>query len=121
MCEELKIKDTEEIISLYSIFSGFPKYYVAIEDENLGGMPFEGIVEKFFFVDNALFEEEVEKILSLELGKRRGVYYDILTAIANGENTISKIASYLNQYRKLSLMYFECSYPCLPSHSLYLL
>ncbi len=93
MCAALDIKDTREIIKLYSVFGGFPRYYVSIEDENLKGKKFEQILEKFFFTENALFENEVMTILSLEFGKRCGVYYDILASIACGCTRISEIAS----------------------------
>lgn len=97
ICNELNIKNIEEVIALYAIFGGFPKYYVAIEDENLNGKQLDEIFEKFFFMENAVFEDEVNTILSLEFGKRRGVYYDILAAIANGSTRISEIASVLGK------------------------
>jgi len=97
LCNGLNIKNLKDIITLYSVFGGFPRYYVAIEDENLKGKTPEEIFEKFFFVENAVFEEEVSTILSLEFGKRRGTYYNILTAIAQGNTKISKIASNLQK------------------------
>src|SRR3989338_351440 len=97
MCSELDIKNIEEVIKLYAIFGGYPKYYVSIEDENLLGKSIEDILERFFFQENALLEEEVNQILSLEFGKRSGVYYNILSAIANGNTRISEIASFMNK------------------------
>ena len=97
LCGELNIKNLEDVITLYTVFGGFPRYYIAIEDEDLKGKTPEEIFEKFFFVENAVFEEEVSTILSLEFGKRRGIYYDILTAIAQGNTKISKIASNLQK------------------------
>ena len=97
ICKELNIKDISEVIELYAIFGGFPRYYVAIEDENLAGKPSKDILEKFFFAENAIFEHEVAEVLSLEFGKRSGLYYDILTAIANGGTRISEIASFLEK------------------------
>jgi len=97
MCREVNIQDLENIIKVYSVFGGFPRYYVAIEDENLHGKKFEDVIEKFFFVENSVFEDEVETILSMEFGRRSGIYYDILTAIANGCTRISDIASFLRK------------------------
>ena len=94
---ELRIRNLEDIITLYAIFGGFPHYYVAIESEGLEGKKPEEIFERFFFVENAVFEDEVRTVLSLEFGKRRGIYYDILTAIANGNTRINEIASYLRK------------------------
>lgn len=95
--KELNIDSFEEIVRLYSVFGGFPKYYVSLEDEFTGSFTFKEVLEKFFLNEGALLEDEVEKILSLEFGKRYGLYYNILEAVANGENTISKIASYLRK------------------------
>ncbi|MFH1359244.1 MAG: ATP-binding protein [archaeon] len=97
ICNELDITDLEDVIILYSVFGGFPQYYVSIEDEKLRGKKPEEIFDRFFFVENSVFEDEVSTILSLEFGKRRGVYYDILSAISNGNTRISEIASYLNK------------------------
>ncbi|MCD6227375.1 ATP-binding protein, partial [Candidatus Micrarchaeota archaeon] len=93
----LKISAFDDWIRLYSVFGGFPKYYVAIEDEQLIGKDFYIIMDEFFFEENALFENEVHSILSLEFGKRTGIYYDILSAIANGNTSPSKISGYVNR------------------------
>lgn len=97
MCRELDITELSEIVKLYAIAGGYPRYYVAVEDENLNDVSFENIVERFFFVENAIFEDEVMSILSLEFGKRSGMYYDILTAVASGCTRISEIASFLTK------------------------
>jgi AAA+ ATPase superfamily predicted ATPase len=97
MCRELDITEVSEIVKLYAVAGGYPRYYVAIEDENLNNVSFENIVDRFFFVENAIFEDEVMSILSLEFGKRSGVYYDILTAVASGCTRISEIASFLTK------------------------
>ena len=97
MCGELDITDFSEIVKLYAVAGGYPRYYVAIEDENLSNASFENIIDRFFFVENAIFEDEVMSILSLEFGKRSGVYYDILTAVASGSTRISEIASFLTK------------------------
>lgn len=97
MCHELNLNDIEDTVCLYAIFGGFPKYYVSIEDENLKGATTKKIMERFFFVENATLEAEVSQILSLEFGKRSGLYYDILTAIANGNTRMSEISSFLRK------------------------
>ena len=96
MCKVLGINDYKEMIELYSVFGGFPLYYITIANENLGKRKTNEILDRFFLRKNAVFEEEVERILSLEFGKRKGRYYDILTAIAQGNTSISQIASYLS-------------------------
>ncbi|EHR79138.1 ATPase [Thermococcus litoralis DSM 5473] len=97
MAKELKLESLDDFISLYSIFGGFPKYYVTIEDEGLEGRSAGEIVKNLFFTPSAPLEDEIPKILSLEFGRRSGVYYDILEAVANGATSISKIAGYMNR------------------------
>jgi AAA+ ATPase superfamily predicted ATPase len=95
MCRELGFEKLEDAISLYSIFGGYPRYYVAIEDHGLEGRSLEEILEVFFFQKNAVLEDEVQVILHQEFGRRSGLYYSILEAVASGNHSLSEIASYL--------------------------
>ena len=97
VCNTLGIKNIEDAVRLYAIFGGFPKYYVAVEDEQLRDAGFEKIMDRLFFAENAILEDEANQILSLEFGKRSGVYYDILAAIASGNTRISEVASFLRK------------------------
>ncbi|MDT8308639.1 MAG: ATP-binding protein [Bacteroidales bacterium] len=97
MCGECGITELSDIIKLYAVAGGYPRYYVAVEDENVRDASFDNILDRFFFVDDAIFEDEVMSILSLEFGKRSGVYYDILTAVASGCTRVSEIASFLRK------------------------
>jgi len=99
LCNELGFRDMETIVSLYSLFGGFPKYYVALEDQGLQGESVEKILDSFFFEENAVLEDEVLVILSQEFGARSGIYYSILEAVANGNNSLSEIASYLSRHK----------------------
>jgi AAA+ ATPase superfamily predicted ATPase len=93
--EELNLQKSE-LLNLYIIFGGYPKYYVAIEDFNLIGKTALEILDTLFFSKNAPLEEEINTILSQEFGRRSGIYYSILEAIATGNNRLSSIAGYLN-------------------------
>jgi len=93
--KELKLQK-EELVKLYSIFGGYPKYYVLIEDFSLGGKAAEEILDALFLEKDAPLEDEVNSILSQEFGGRSGIYYSILEAIATGNNTLSSIAGFLN-------------------------
>lgn len=93
--KELKL-EKEELFKLYFLFGGYPKYYVVLEDFNLQGKTANEIIQNLIFAKDAPLEDEVNSILSQEFGGRSGVYYSILEAIANGNNTLSKIAGYLN-------------------------
>jgi AAA+ ATPase superfamily predicted ATPase len=95
MCRELGFKKMGDMVALYSLFGGFPKYYVAIEDNGLQGESMEKILDVFFFQKDAVLEDEVQVILSQEFGRRSGLYYSILEAVAGGNNSVSEIASYL--------------------------
>lgn len=96
-CRAIGVSDIEDAVKLYAIFGGFPKYYVAIEDEQIGGAGFGKILDRFFLDENAILEDEAGQILLLEFGKRSGIYYDILSAIALGNTRISEIASFLGK------------------------
>ncbi|MCK4327865.1 MAG: ATP-binding protein [Candidatus Diapherotrites archaeon] len=85
----------EDAVKCYCLFGGYPKYYVYIEDYDLKGKAMEEILNTLLFSRNAPLEDEVTVMLSQEFGGRSGVYFSILEAIATGDNTISKIASYL--------------------------
>ena len=97
MAKEVGITSIDDFMALYSVFGGFPRYWVAVEDEGLEGESAERIIEELLFSYSAPLEEEVPRILSMEFGKRSGVYYDILEAIANGATSPSEIAGYLNR------------------------
>lgn len=97
MAKELEIENLDSFITLYTVFGGFPRYWVAVEDEGLEGESAERIIEELIFTYSAPLEEEVPRILSVEFGKRSGIYYDILEAIANGSTSPSEIAGYLNR------------------------
>ena len=85
-----------ELLKLYFLFGGYPKYYVAVEDFDLKGKTALEIVDYLFLSKSAPLEEEVNTILSQEFGGRSGIYYSILEAIAMGNNRLSSIAGYLN-------------------------
>jgi len=93
--KELKLAK-EDIIKLYCVFGGYPKYFVAVEDFGLQEKKAEEILDFLLFSKNAPLEDEVNSILSQEFGGRSSIYYSILKAIANGNNTISTIASALS-------------------------
>jgi len=87
--------EKEELIKLYGIFGGYPRYYVSVEDFGLRNKTAEEIIHALFLAKNAPLEDEVNVILSQEFGNRSGVYYSIMEAIGSGSNTISLIAGCL--------------------------
>ena len=93
--EDLRLEKAE-LLKLYLIFGGYPKYYIAIEDFDLKEKTALEIVDALFLSKSAPLDEEVNAILSQEFGGRSGIYYSILEAIALGNNRLSSIAGYLN-------------------------
>jgi AAA+ ATPase superfamily predicted ATPase len=93
--QELNL-EKPELLKLHFLFGGYPKYYVAVEDFDLKGKTALEIVDYLFLSKSAPLEEEVNTILSQEFGRRSGIYYSILEAIAMGNNRLSSIAGYLN-------------------------
>lgn len=86
----------EELIKFYCVFGGYPKYFVSMEDFELEGKSTLEIICSLLLSKGAPLEDEVNSILSQEFGGRSGVYYSILEAIANGNNTVSTIAGTMN-------------------------
>jgi len=93
--KELELEKAE-IVKLYLLFGGYPKYYIAIEDFDLKGKTALEIIDALLLSKSAPLDEEVTTILSQEFGGRSGIYYSILEAIAMGNNRLSSIAGYLN-------------------------
>ncbi len=93
--QELNL-EKPELLKLFFLFGGYPKYYVAVEDFDLKGKTALEIIDYLFLSKSAPLEEEVNAILSQEFGGRSGIYYSILEAIAMGNNRLSSIAGYLN-------------------------
>ena len=92
---ELKL-GREDLVKLYCVFGGYPKYYVSMEDYALQGRNAEEILDSLLLSKDAPLEDEINSMLSQEFGGRSGVYYSILEAIAAGNNTMSSIAGCLN-------------------------
>lgn len=95
--EELKYGGEEEFIRFYSVFGGYPKYYVAAEDYALFGKKFVDVMIFLFFRDNAPLRNEVVSVLRQEFGAGKSYYYTILEAIATGHTKLSEIASYMGR------------------------
>jgi AAA+ ATPase superfamily predicted ATPase len=95
LCRDLGYRRETEAVQLYSLFGGYPKYYSAIEEFRLGGAPVLDLIDRFYLSEQAIFASEVPDILREEFGRRRGVYYTVIEAVATGHTKISEIASYV--------------------------
>jgi len=90
----IKFKDFENILKLYFIFGGFPKYYNTIDQFKLNNKEFIDIINYLFIQENAPLENEVNTILKLEFGRRSALYYSILSSISKGYTKLYEIAGY---------------------------
>lgn len=89
----LQYTEMEEMLKMYSIFGGFPKYYATMEQFDLQKKSPLDVVEYLFIQENAPLEAEVTTILKQEFGKRSSLYYSILHSIAIGKTKLNEIAS----------------------------
>ncbi len=89
----LQYTNMEEMLRMYGVFGGFPKYYAMMEQFNLQNKNNFEVVEYLFIQENAPLEAEVTTILKQEFGKRSSLYYSILHSIAIGKTKLNEIAS----------------------------
>ena len=89
----LQYTDIEEMLRMYGVLGGFPKYYATMEQFDLHNKNYLDVVQYLFIQENAPLEAEVTTILKQEFGKRSSLYYSILHAIAIGKTKLNEIAS----------------------------
>jgi AAA+ ATPase superfamily predicted ATPase len=111
LLKPLKYKDTremltylgytkeEDFISFYSVFGGYPKYYVCMEENELGSQEFHTVLSSLFFCNNAPLKQEVQELLMQEFGKKKGYYYELLEAIARGNTKLNDIATSVHKHQ----------------------
>ena len=93
MLQSLGYKDAEQMLRLYGLFGGFPKYYSSIEQFDLVKKDLFNVIEYLFIQENAPLESEVQDILKQEFGRRSSLYYGILHSIAIGKTKLNEIAA----------------------------
>lgn len=89
----LRYTEMEEMLTMYGVLGGFPKYYATMEQFDLQNKNHFEVIEYLFIQDNAPLEAEVATILKQEFGKRSSLYYSILHSIAIGKTKLNEIAS----------------------------
>lgn len=79
----------DDLLALYTLTGGVPKYIEILLDKECFTMQemIEAVIQ-----ENSIFLEEGNILLIQEFGKKYGNYYAILSAIASGRNTASKIS-----------------------------
>jgi AAA+ ATPase superfamily predicted ATPase len=82
----------EDLLALYTFTGGIPKYVELFMDNGSTDM---GAMVDFMTQPDSPFLDEGKTLLIQEFGTKYGNYFSILTAIANGNNTISAIETKL--------------------------
>lgn len=78
----------EDLLALYTFTGGVPKYIENFIDH--GCMSVDEMINNMMLPDS-MFQNEGKALLIQEFGKKYGNYFAILSAIANGDNTIPKL------------------------------
>ena len=78
----------EDLLALYTFTGGVPKYIENFVDH--GCLSMEQMVD-YMMLPDSIFQSEGKALLIQEFGKKYGNYFAILSAIANGDNTIPRL------------------------------
>ena len=89
---DLGFQSPTDILTLYGIFGGMPRYYEIIESMDLGGSTIPHILHRALFTPFAPFRNEMRDIILSEFGGTAHTYLAILEAIATGKTRRSEIA-----------------------------
>lgn len=89
---DLGFQSPTDILTLYGIFGGMPRYYEIIESMGLGGSTIPHILHRALFTPFAPFRNEMRDIILSEFGGTAHTYLAILEAIATGKTRRSEIA-----------------------------
>ena len=79
----------EDLLALYTFTGGVPKYIENFIDN--GCTSVDEMID-FMMLPDSLFQNEGKALLIQEFGKKYGNYFAVLSAIANGDNTIPKLS-----------------------------
>ncbi len=100
-----------EIVKIYLIFGGLPKYYTLIDNYSLWNSNVVKVIEKLVLHEYAPLGFEFKELILNEFNKSNKTYLAILQAIANGKNTISEIAEDIHVQSTTLMKYLnELSY-----------
>lgn len=80
----------DDLLALYTFTGGIPKYIEAFMDNGCTDM--ESMVD-FMMRPSSMFQNEGRMLLVQEFGRKYGNYFSILSAIANGDNTLAKLSA----------------------------
>lgn len=81
-----------QIMTIYTIFGGLPKYYFLFERFNLWNSSLEKIFRELIFMDFAPLGYELKELLINDFSRGNKIYLSILQSIASGYTKMSDIA-----------------------------
>ena len=84
---------TEEIIRIYTVFGGFPKYVHLFDMEDLYDSTLEEVLERLVFRHYAPLGYELKDLILNNFSRDSETYIKILTAIGGGRSTLSQISA----------------------------
>lgn len=83
----------DEIVQVYLIFGGYPKYYYLIDLYSLWNLKLKEILRELIFKEFAPLGYEIKEMIVNEFSKENKYYLSILQALASGKNTVTDIAN----------------------------
>ncbi len=90
--ENKSVLPVNEIIKIYLVFGGLPKYYFLIDNNNLWNRNLIEILQKLILQDYSPLGFEFKEFLLNDFSKSNKTYLAILQSIAAGKSTVSEIA-----------------------------
>ncbi|MCE1189762.1 MAG: hypothetical protein LWX56_11555 [Ignavibacteria bacterium] len=82
----------DEIIKIYMVFGGLPKYYALLDQFDLWNKGIEEILGELVFKKFAPLGFELKEMIVSEFSRNNSVYLSILQAIAAGKVTVTDIS-----------------------------
>jgi len=86
----------DEIIKIYLVFGGLPKYYALIDQFGLWNKGLTEILKELVFKNFAPLGYELKELIVNDFNRGNSVYLSILQAIAAGHRTISEISRFVD-------------------------
>ena len=86
----------DEIIKIYMVFGGLPKYYALIDQFELWNRDLNDILKELVFKKFAPLGYELKELIVNDFNRGNTVYLSVLQAIASGYRTVSEIANFVS-------------------------
>ncbi len=81
-----------EILKIYMIFGGLPKYYTLLDKHSLWNSNVYETLKSLVFSEYAPLGYELKELLLNEFARGNKIYLSVLQAIASGKDTVTEIA-----------------------------